>query len=389
MQMLKMTAAFLAVTVLAGLTGCASNSTVKIGHAGPTSGAIAHLGKDNENGARMAIDELNAQGVTIAGKKVKFELVTVDDGANPGQAVAVARTLVAANVNGVVGHLTSGATVPASRIYFDAGIPQISPSATNPVYTMQGFNTAFRITQNDAQLAEALGHYAVDNLAAARVAVIDDSTAYGTGLNASFSRVIRNSSGRTQIVAAEHTSNNATDFNAILTKIQAANPDVIFFGGMDSVAGPILKQMRAMGIRARFIGGDGICTNALPTLAASAIDDSQVYCAEAGEFTDWGRPALNQWRAAYKNKFGVDVQIYAPATYDAVMIMVDAMKRAGSTAPKDYLPYLAKTKYHGITGDIEFDRNGDNEAALSTLYTYIGGKRTKIGAASATGADKR
>ena len=116
---------------------------VKIGHVGPTSGAIAHLGKDNENGARMAIDDLNAKGVTIGGSKVKFELLAEDDAADPKQGTAVAQKLVDAKVNGVIGHLNSGTTIPASQVYNDAGIPQISPSATNPKYTRQGFADHF------------------------------------------------------------------------------------------------------------------------------------------------------------------------------------------------------------------------------------------------------
>src|SRR3954471_24942423 len=142
----------------------AQEQVVKIGHVGPISGAIAHLGKDNENGARMAIDELNAKGVTIGGKKAVFELMSEDDAADPKQGTAAAQKLVDAKVNGVIGHLNSGTTIPASKIYQDAGIPQISPSATNPTYTMQGFKTAFRVVANDAQLGGTLGRYAVTDL---------------------------------------------------------------------------------------------------------------------------------------------------------------------------------------------------------------------------------
>ncbi|HEY2978046.1 MAG TPA: branched-chain amino acid ABC transporter substrate-binding protein, partial [Burkholderiaceae bacterium] len=134
--------ALAAVALLAGAAS-AQDMVVKIGHVAPTSGAIAHLGKDNENGARMAIDDLNAKGVTIGGKKVKFELLAEDDGADPKQGAAAAQKLVDSKVNGVVGHLNSGTSIPASKIYSDAGIPQISPSATNPKFTRQGFKTTF------------------------------------------------------------------------------------------------------------------------------------------------------------------------------------------------------------------------------------------------------
>ena len=127
----------------------AQEQVVKIGHVGPMSGAIAHLGKDNENGARLAVEELNAKGVSIGGKKIKFELVAEDDAADPKQGTAAAQKLVDAKVSGVIGHLNSGTTIPASKIYSDAGVPQISPSATNPKYTRQGYKTTFRVVADD------------------------------------------------------------------------------------------------------------------------------------------------------------------------------------------------------------------------------------------------
>jgi branched-chain amino acid transport system substrate-binding protein len=359
-------------------TVSAQEQIVKIGHVGPISGAIAHLGKDNENGAKMAIDDLNAKGVMIGGKKVKFELLAEDDAADPKQGTAAAQKLVDAKVNGVIGHLNSGTTIPASKIYYDAGIPQISPSATNPKYTLQGFNTAFRVCANDGQLGGTLGRYAVQVSKATKVAVIDDATAYGQGVATEFTKGAKSKLASVNIVATEHTTDKATDFNAILTKIKGTNPDVIFFGGMDAVAGPMLRQMKALGIKAKFMGGDGICTEALATLAGDAMADGQVVCAEAGGVEESGKKAMEDWKAAYKKKFGIDVQIYAPYVYDAVMTMVEAMKKAGSAEPAKYLPFLAKVKYKGITGNIEFDKNGDMKDGTMTLYTYKGGKRELI-----------
>jgi len=135
----------------------AQETIVKIGHVAPTSGSIAHLGKDNEMSARMAIEDLNAKGLMIGGKKVTFALLAEDDGADPKQATAVAQKLVDSGVNGVVGHLNSGTSIPASRIYSDAGIAQISPAATNPKFTRQGYKTTFRVVADDVQLGGALG----------------------------------------------------------------------------------------------------------------------------------------------------------------------------------------------------------------------------------------
>jgi branched-chain amino acid transport system substrate-binding protein len=355
----------------------AQELVVKIGHVGPISGAIAHLGKDNENGARMAIDELNAKGVTIGGKKAKFELLAEDDAADPKQGTAAAQKLVDAKVNGVIGHLNSGTTIPASKIYFDAGIPQISPSATNPKYTQQGFKTAFRVVANDGQLGGTLGRYAVQINHAKRIAVIDDRTAYGQGVAQEFIKGVK-SKGGAEIVAQQYTNDKATDFNAILTAIKSKNPDTIFFGGMDAVAGPMLRQMKALGINAKFMGGDGICSEGLAQLAGDALGDNQVVCAEAGGVEESQKKGMEDFKAAFKKKFGVDVQIYAPYVYDAVMVMVEAMKKAGSAEPAKYLPELAKINYKGVTGNIAFDSKGDIKEGTLTLYTYKGGKRQQI-----------
>ena len=350
---------------------------VKIGHVGPTSGAIAHLGKDNENGARMAVEELNAAGVVIDGKKVTIELMAEDDAADPKQGTAVAQKLVDAKVSGVVGHLNSGTTIPASKIYSDAGIPQISPSATNPLYTRQGFKTAFRLVADDTQLGGALGKYAVGTLKAKNVAVIDDRTAYGQGVAEEFAKAVEAAGGK--VVAKEFTTDKATDFNSILTTIKGKKPDVVFFGGMDAVAGPMLKQMKSLGIKAKFMGGDGICTTGLPELAGGTIVDDQVFCAEAGGVEGESKAGMDEFRTKFKAKYNVDVQVYAPYVYDAVNVMVAAMVKAGSSDPAKYLPILAATKdYQGVTGPITFDEKGDIKNGALTLKTIKGGALTEL-----------
>ena len=376
MQLRLNVIAAVAIAMMAG-TAYAQDMVVKIGHVAPLSGGQAHLGKDNENGARMAIDDLNAKGVMIGGKKAKFELVPEDDAADPKQGAAVANLLVDAKVNGVVGHLNSGTSIPASKIYSDAGIPQISPSSTNPKYTRQGFKTTFRVVADDVQLGTTLGKYSVNQLKGKSIAVIDDRSAYGQGVADEFTKSVKASGGT--IVDAQYTKDTATDFTAILTAIKAKKPDVVFFGGMDSVAGPMLRQMKQLGINAKFMGGDGICSSELPKLAAGAMADDQVVCAEAGGVDAAGQAGIDNFKASYKKRYGIDVQIYAPYVYDAVMVMADAMVKAGSADPAKYLPYLAKTSgYKGITGNISFDEKGDVKNGALTLYTYKGGEKSKL-----------
>jgi branched-chain amino acid transport system substrate-binding protein len=366
------------VLAMAGASwSMAQEAVVKIGHVGPISGAIGHLGKDNENGARLAIEELNAKGVSIGGKKVKFELVAEDDAADPKQGTAVAQKLVDQKVSGVVGHLNSGTSIPASKIYSDAGIPQITPSSTNPKLTRQGFKTTFRVVADDVHLGGTLGRYAVADLKGKAIAVIDDRTAYGQGVADEFEKAAKAAGGK--IIGHEFTNDKATDFMPILTNIKGKKPDVVFFGGMDAVGGPMLKQMQSLGINARFMGGDGICTNELPKLAGAALKDSMVVCAEAGGVEGSGKKSMDEFSARFKKRFNDDVKLYAPYVYDAVNVMVAAMVKADSSDPAKYLPVLAKTEgYKGVTGTISFDDKGDIKNGALTLYTFKGGAREQL-----------
>lgn len=367
----------IAAVAFAAATQVSAQEVVKIGHVGPTSGGIAHLGKDNENGARMAIDELNAKGISIGGKKVKFELLAEDDGGDPKQGTAAAQKLVDSKVAGVVGHLNSGTSIPASKIYSDAGIPQISPSATNPKFTRQGFKTTFRVVADDVHLGGTLGRYAAKELKGKSIAVIDDRTAYGQGVADEFEKGVKAAGGKT--VAREFTNDKATDFTAILTNLKAKKPDIVFFGGMDAVAGPMIRQMKQLGIKAKFMGGDGICSGELPKLSGGAMEDGQVVCAEAGGVEGEQKKGMEDFKARFKTKFNADVQIYAPYVYDALNVMVAAMEKAGSSDPAKYLPVLAKTSgYKGVTGTISFDEKGDVKNGALTMFTYKGGNREQI-----------
>jgi branched-chain amino acid transport system substrate-binding protein len=370
---------FIPLAIALAFAGSAgAQEVIKIGHVGPVSGPSAHLGKDNENGAKMAVEELNAKGFKIDGKPVKFVLQLEDDASDPKQGTAVAQKLVDAKVNGVIGHLNSGTSIPASKIYYDAGIPQISPATTQTKYTQQGFNSTFRVVANDAKLGGTLGAYAVGKMGAKKIAVIDDRTAYGQGVADEFIKGAKKALPGVQIVGKEFTNDKATDFNAILTTIKGKNPDLVFFGGMDSVGGPLLRQMKALGIKAKYMGGDGICTEPFAKLAGDAATNGTVICAEAGGVSPEQQKNMDDFVARYKKKYNADVQIYAPYVYDAVMTMATAMAEAKSSQPAKYLPFLHKIKYQGVTGLISFDPKGDIKDGALTLFTYTDGKKTKV-----------
>ncbi len=346
---------------------------VKIGHAAPLTGAIAHLGKDNENGARLAVEEVNQKGLEIAGKKIRLELLAEDDAGDPKAGTAVAQKMVDAKVVAVVGHLNSGVTIPASKIYNEAGIPQISPASTNPEYTQQHFNTAFRVVATDAQQGPALANYVSHKLKVKTVAIVDDATAYGKGLADEFEKTVK--AAGIKVLMREATNDKATDFKAILSKMKGKKPDVIMYGGMDATGGPFVKQAKELNIPAKIIGGDGVCTEKMPELAGDAI--SNVVCSEAGMALSKmeGGEGFNK---RFQDRFGVPVQIYAPFTYDAVMVIVDAMKRAQSVEPAKILAELPKTNYKGVIGNIAFDAKGDMKEAVVTLYEFKDNKKSVL-----------
>lgn len=345
-----------------------ANVTITIGHAAPLTGPQAHLGKDNENGARMAVDELNQRGVTIGGSKVTFVLISEDDQADPKTATTVAQKFVDQKVNGIIGHLNSGTTISASRIYSDAGIPQISGSSTNPTYTQQGFKTAFRVFANDIHQGQALAQFATQTLKAKNIAIIDDRTAYGQGLADEFRKAAEAAGAK--IVAQEFTTDKATDFKAILTKIKASNPDVLFFSAMDAQGGPALKQARELGLKATFLIGDGGCTPEFIKLAGSAADGQ--YCSLPGVPLE-KMPGGTVFKEKYQQRYNQPIQLYAPYVYDAVMVMADAMQRANSAEPAKYLPEVGKAQYQGVTAKIVFDAKGDLATPAVSIYQDKGG----------------
>ncbi len=354
-----------------------AQTVVRIGTASPLSGPGAHQGKDIEHGARMAIDDLNAKGIAIGGKKITWVLQAEDDASDPKTGTVVAQKLVDARVAAVVGHLNSGPTVPASKIYASAGIPQISPAATTPVYTNQGYKTAFRVVANDNLIGRTLARHALGALKAKRIAVIDDRTAFGQGLADQFAREVRSGGGAT-IVSRQFTHDKATDFSAILTQIRGHKPDVVFYGGMDAVAGPMLKQMKTLGLPAKFVAGDGVCSEKLPLLAGDALGDDKVFCAVAGGVTGVQEANFNAFTERFRKRYGTPVETYAPYAYDAVMVFAAAMQKAQSVEPARFLPLLGTVRHEGVTGTIAFDAKGDLRDAAMTLYTYRQGKKVKL-----------
>ena len=391
MQYSKFALTLLAAATAATFAGCSEQKTpappvvvvvqappppppsieIKIGHVGPMTGGIAHLGKDNENGARMAVDEANAANIKIDGKDAKFTFVAEDDQADPKVGTTVAQKLVDAKVAGVVGHLNSGTSIPASTIYNGANIPVISGSATNPKLTEQGFKNQFRVVGRDDQQGPAIASYLVGDAKPKTVAIIDDATAYGEGLANEVEKTLVGA--KIKVLAREKGTDKTTDWKAILTKIKGRRPDAVFYGGMDATGGPLVKQARELGIKVVFAFGDGACTDEMAKLAGDAAEG--LLCSQAGIPV---AAADQKFLESYKKKFNADPILYSPFTYDAANMIIEAIKKANSPDPAKYLSELAKLDYKGATGQISFDEKGDRRNAEMTIFTMKGGKITPV-----------
>lgn len=350
-----------------------ADDVVRIGHVGPLTGAIAHLGKDSENGARLAVEEINAKGLVVTGKRVTLQLDPQDDAGDPRTATQVAQKLVDDKVVGLVGHLNSGTSIPASRIYNDAGVVEISQAATNPAYTQQGFKTTYRVVATDAQQGPALAMYAAKSLGVKTVAIVDDATAYGQGLADQFEKAA--SAAGVKVLSRDATNDKAVDFRAIVTKIKGENPDAIMYGGMDATGGPFAKQARQLGVRAKILGGDGVCSTDVVKLAGSAADN--IVCSEAGMALE-KMPGGAEFTRKYEARFHQPLQVYAPFSYDAVYIIVDAMKRADSTDPAKILAAMPTTDYKGVIGETSFTPQGDLKHGAISIFSYKEGKKVLL-----------
>jgi branched-chain amino acid transport system substrate-binding protein len=365
-----------ALAIVAAVSGCGEDAkkaqvyrgyTVAIGSVAPLTGGIAHLGKDNENGARLAIEEANAAKIKIASKDAAFELISLDDQADPKVGTTVAQKLVDAKVAGVVGHLNSGTSIPASPIYNQAGIPVISGSATNPKLTEQGFKTQFRLVGRDDQQGPAIASYLAATTKPKIAAVIDDATAYGEGIANEVEKTLK--AAGVNVLPREKGTDKTTDWKAILTKVKGRNPDAVFYGGMDATGGPLLRQGRELGIKAVFSFGDGACTDKMKELAGDSAEG--LLCSQAGIPA---QAASKKFLDAYKKRFNTDPILYSPFTYDATNMLIEAMKKADSADPAKYLPVLQKLEFTGATGKISFDAKGDRADAEMTIFTMKGGK---------------
>ncbi len=372
MPLIRPALPFAVLALLAGQAATAQE-VIKIGMTGPLSGANAFAGKDNENGVRLAIEELNAKKFSVGGKPVKFELQSEDDQGDPKAGVNVAQKLVDAKVKYVLGPYNSGVAIPASRVYNDAGILMFTVG-TNPKVTQSGYKTVFRLVASDTQVGSAMATYAAKSLKAKTVGVIDDRTAFGQGLAAEFIKEAKRSG--MNVAGHEYTTDKATDFASILTALKAKKVEAIFFGGYAPQGAPMARQMKALGLNAKLLGGDTICSPEMGKLGGDAVGDN-VLCAQGGAVLDKlaGGPAF---AAKYLARFKQKADVYGPAFYDQMMMVAEAMKESKSSDPAVVGPKLHALSYKGVVGTYAYDEAGNMKQTIVTVYTFKNGEPTPM-----------
>ncbi|WP_338845405.1 branched-chain amino acid ABC transporter substrate-binding protein [Massilia sp. W12] len=368
----------LILCAVAGLSACSRSVDVKIGLVAPMSGSLGQYGKDMEQGAQVALDELMSESFRIDGKKVNFILVTRDDKADRETGKKMAQELVNEGVVAVFGHFNSGVSIEAAPIYAKAGIPQLSPS-TNPKYTRMGLKTTFRITADDIQQGASLGRLIAEKLRAKSVFMVDDKTLFGVGLAEEVKKKLDEAGIKPGYESVDG-KNASYSYIDLVGKIKAANPDVVFFGGDEGVGLPLLKNMREQGVNALFVAGDAMCDASfiqnIDKVAKGAADQN-FYCSIAGVPPSWLAAGIS-FTQLYNTKYKAQPGTYSTLAYTGMNVFAEAMQTARSTDPKVWLDTLAKGAFDGkIQGTVEFDQKGDVKDGTVVIFESIKGKLTE------------
>lgn len=351
--------------LLAAHSAHAQEQVIKIGVTGPLSGANAFAGKDNERGVQLAIEELNAAKIKVAGKAIRFDMKSEDDQGDPKTGVVVAQKLADAGVKFVMGPYNSGVAIPASRIYNDAGM-LMSTVGTNPKVTQGGYKGVFRMVPSDTQVGGSMATYTARELKLKTVGVIDDRSAFGQGIAAEFEKQAK-AAGLT-VAAHEFTNEKATDFAAILTKLKAKKVEAIFFGGYAAQGAPMARQMRALGLNAKLMGGDTLCSPEMGKLGGDAVGEN-VLCAQGGSALE-KLAAGPAFAAKFQRRFNQAPDVYAATFYDQLMFIVQSMRNTNSVEAAVVGAALHASSYKGVSGAYAYDEAGNRKEASVTVYTF-------------------
>jgi len=355
----------LAAILSLGLFACSKEeSGITIGVAGPVSGSEAVFGEQFVHGAQRAVADINARG-GVLGKKLN--LVIGDDACDPKQAVSVANDMASKGVVFVAGHYCSGTSIPASDVYNESGIVEISPASTSPVYTDRGLPNVYRVCGRDDAQGPTAAAYVAAHFAGKRIAVVDDKSTYGKGLADQFKKAL-NAKGVTEVLH-ESISAGEKDYSPLVSKLKQAQADILYFGGYKTEGGLITRQMREQGLKTTLVGGDALVTDEFWSITGAA--------GEGTLMTFGPDPRLDPKNAELVAAFRADKyepEAYTLYTYAAVQAWAQAVEKAGSTDVAKVEAALKSNKFDTVLGQIGFNAKGDMDAPGYVFYVWKNGK---------------
>ncbi|HEY2889313.1 MAG TPA: branched-chain amino acid ABC transporter substrate-binding protein [Dongiaceae bacterium] len=363
---LPLIAAAAFATVIGASAANAQN--LNVATAGPMTGEYAAFGDQMRHGAEQAVKDLNAKG-GVLGKTIALSIG--DDACDPKQAVAVANDFVSKGIIFVAGHFCSGSSIPASAVYHEEGILQMTPASTNPKFTEDpaaaGWGTVFRTCGRDDQQGSFAGPWIAQHFKGKNIAVIDDKSTYGKGL-ADLTRAAMNAAGLKEVVNDEITAGDK-DYSALVSKLKAANIDVIYFGGYHPEAALIVKQSREQGLNAQLLSGDSLNTQEFATLAGAAADGVMFTNAAEARNLPSAKDVVDEFR-----KGGFEPEGYTLSTYAALQVWAQAVTKAGSTDAKKVAEALRSQTWDTVIGKLGFDAKGDLTSSTYVWYVFKDGK---------------
>ncbi|TAL13464.1 MAG: branched-chain amino acid ABC transporter substrate-binding protein [Aquabacterium sp.] len=364
--------------VAAAAVPAAQPLRVRIGQAAPLSGPQAEFGLDVQRGAQLAVDDLNSRALRIGGRPATFELVSEDDHADPERARGAAQRLLQRQVAGVVGHLNARATIAAAELYAAAGVPAITPSATDPQWTASGWRTSFRLVADDGRQAAAIARYAARTWPAARVAVVDNGTPYGKLMADSFADGLK--AAGLAVQQRSQVDEHATNFRKLLARLRQDKVDLLFVGALDDQVGPLLRQVAEARATLDVVVADAVCGRRLAEELKGSAADGRLWCGEGGHPRVEAEAGVDAFARRIEQAHPENTTVYSPLAYDAVQVLAQAMVAAGSADPAQYLPQLARTRgYQGLAGPVSFDTRGDNVDAPVAVFTLRKGEKVRVG----------
>ena len=346
-----------------------ANAQIKIGVAGPITGPNAAFGAQLKNGVEQAVEDINAAG-GINGQKL--QIIIGDDVSDPKQGVSVANKFAAEGVKMVVGHFNSGVSIPASEVYQEAGIVQITPASTNPRFTERNMWNTFRTCGRDDQQGAVAGSYLASKFNGKKVAIVHDKTPYGKGL-ADETQKAMNAKGLKEVMY-EGINVGEKDYTALVSRLKQAGVDVVYFGGLHTEAGLIIRQMRDQGLNAPLMGGDGIVSAEFVSIAGPGAEGTLMTFSPDPCKNPNAKDVLPKFKA--KN---IDPEAYTLYAYAAVEILKAAAEEAKSTDGKKIAEVMKQGKpFKTVIGDISFDQKGDITRPDYIMYEWKKGQDGKI-----------